>query len=166
MIAANLARYQAVVFNNISSKVVAALPQASQRTALMNYVKTGGFIGIHAVSEDNYWPDLVSNLGSKMANPTSETNPATATLKVDPQSASHPITWVRALPGGGRIDHTGIGHFGNYLNAAYSRALFLNAVYWAAGGRFHGRAARFRRRGNPSIPGRPHWTRTHRYPDL
>lgn len=191
MTAANLAKYQAVVFNNISAEVVDALPLAAQRTALIDYMKTGGFLGMHAVSEAGRWADLVSALGAKMANHTSETNPATATLNADPQAlghpilaglaatgtrlplaakvsladewytfagnprglpgvqilytldettftpagrmgADHPIAWARTMPGGGRIFYTGIGHFGNYLGAGFTRSLFVNALFWTA----------------------------------
>jgi type 1 glutamine amidotransferase len=187
---ANLAKYQTVIFNNVSAEVVDALPQASQKSALLEYMKTGGFVGLHAVTEAGRWPELVSLLGSKMANHTSETNLATATLNLDPDGeghpiitgmsatgaklslvpkiqlsdewytytsnprsvsgvkilytldektftaagtmGDHPITWVRTLPTGGRIFYSGIGHAGGFLVPAYTRSLFLNAIYWTA----------------------------------
>jgi type 1 glutamine amidotransferase len=188
--AANLAKYQTVIFNNVSAEVVDALPQADQKAALLEYMKTGGFVGLHAVTEAGRWPDMVTLLGSKMANHTSETNLATATLNLDPggeghpivtgmaatgtklplaakvtlsdewytytsnpRSVSgvkilytldektftpagtmgdHPITWVRTMPAGGRIFYSGIGHAGGFLVPAYTRSLFLNAIYWTA----------------------------------
>lgn len=99
MNAANLARYQTVVFNNISAEVVDALPQAGQRTALIEYMKTGGFVGDHAVTEANRWADMVSLVGAKMSNHTSETNLATATLDVDPGAVGHPIVAGMAATG-------------------------------------------------------------------
>jgi type 1 glutamine amidotransferase len=187
---ANLAKYQTVIFNNVSAEVVDALPQASQKSALLEYMKTGGFVGLHAVTEAGRWPEMVSLLGAKMANHTSETNLVTATLNQDPDAESHPIitgmsatgarlglaskiqlsdewytytsnprsvsgvkilytldektfapagtmgdhpiTWVRTLPTGGRIFYSGIGHAGGFLAPAYTRNLFLNAIYWTA----------------------------------
>jgi type 1 glutamine amidotransferase len=91
MNAANLAKYRTVVFDNVSSETADAFPQASQRQALLDYMKTGGFVGIHAAAEAGRWPDLVSLLGAKMTIHTSETNELTATLNADAGAAGHPI---------------------------------------------------------------------------
>ena len=91
MTAANLAKYQTVIFDNVSSETADAFPQASQRAALLDYMKTGGFVGIHAAAEAGRWPDLVSLLGAKMTIHTSETNELTAALNVDAGVASHPL---------------------------------------------------------------------------
>jgi hypothetical protein len=88
---ANLANYQTVIFNNVSAEVVDALPQLAQKNALLDYMKTGGFVANHAVSEAGRWPEMVSLLGSKMSNHTSETNLATATLNLDSGASNHPI---------------------------------------------------------------------------
>ncbi|MDB5050962.1 MAG: hypothetical protein JWO30_4033 [Fibrobacteres bacterium] len=95
----NLAKYQVVVFNNISAEVVDALPLAGQKTALLEYMKTGGFVANHAVTEAGRWPEMVSLLGAKMSNHTSEVNLATATLNLDTGSANHPIITGMAATG-------------------------------------------------------------------
>jgi type 1 glutamine amidotransferase len=87
----NLAKYQTVVFDNIPSETSDALPQASQRAALLEYMKTGGFVGNHATSEASRWTEFVALLGAKMANHTNENTMATATENVDPAAANHPV---------------------------------------------------------------------------
>lgn len=91
MNAANLAKYQTVVFDNVSSETADAFPQAAQRQALLDYMKTGGFVGIHAAAEAGRWPDLVFLLGAKMTIHTSETNELTAILNADGSAAGHAV---------------------------------------------------------------------------
>lgn len=91
MTPANLAKYQTIIFDNVSSETADALPQASQRAALLDYMQTGGFLGIHAAAEAGRWPDLVAILGAKMTIHTSETNELSATLNMDAGVADHPL---------------------------------------------------------------------------
>jgi cytochrome c len=91
MTTANLARYQTIIFDNIPAETSDALPLASQRAALLEYMKTGGFVGTHATAEAARWTEFIAVLGAKMANHTSETTMATATLNADPGAAGHPI---------------------------------------------------------------------------
>ncbi len=91
MATANLAKYQSVVFDNVSSETADAFPLASQRSALLEYMQTGGFVGIHAAAEAGRWPDLVALLGAKMTIHTSETNELTATLNADAATMTHPM---------------------------------------------------------------------------
>jgi type 1 glutamine amidotransferase len=99
MSAANLAKYRTVVFDNVSSETADALPQAAQRTALLDYIKTGGFVGIHAAAEAGRWPDLVALLGAKMTIHTSETNELTAGLNLDAGAANLPLVAGMAATG-------------------------------------------------------------------
>ncbi|GEM_PF-495928 len=100
MTAANLAKYQTVIFDNVSSETADAFPMASQKTALLDYMQTGGFVGIHAAAEAGRWPELVNLLGAKMTIHTSETNELTATLNVDAGVAAHPMITGMAGAGG------------------------------------------------------------------
>jgi len=89
---ANLAKYQTLVWDNISAETADALPLAAQRTAMLEHIKTSGFVGIHAALEANRWQEFVTLLGgAKMTVHTSETNELTAALDLDKGAANHPM---------------------------------------------------------------------------
>ncbi len=86
----NLARFDAVVFNNVSGDVFTP----DQRAALRSFIENGGgFVGIHGSGGDNSyaWEWYVDELiGAQFIGPPMNPQFQQATLNVE--DASHPVT--------------------------------------------------------------------------
>jgi glucose/arabinose dehydrogenase/type 1 glutamine amidotransferase len=91
----NLAKYKAIVFLSTTGDV---LTNATQQTALQNFVRAGGgWVGIHAAADTLYnWPWYGGLVGGYLSNHSAVVS---ATVKVidpvDPSTASLPRRWVR-----------------------------------------------------------------------
>ena len=87
--AANLGRYQAVVFLSTTGDVL----NAAQEAAFMAYIRNGGgFAGIHAAADTEYgWPWYGDLLGARFAR-----HPAPATARLQVEDRDHLST--RTLP--------------------------------------------------------------------
>ncbi|MFC3174104.1 ThuA domain-containing protein [Novosphingobium bradum] len=94
-----LARFDAVVFSNVSGDVL-TLPQ---RQAFQNFVQNGGgFVGIHAAGDNSHtaWPWYVQNIiGAKWIGHPMDPQFQKATVRVEnhehPASATLPAAWQR-----------------------------------------------------------------------
>jgi type 1 glutamine amidotransferase len=92
--AANLRRYQAVVFLSTTGDVL----NEAQQAAFMAYIRQGGgFVGIHAAADTEYgWPWYGKLLGAYFA---SHPAPAQARLRVEdrghPSTSTLPDPWAR-----------------------------------------------------------------------
>lgn len=159
--AADLARFEAVVFLNTSGDVLSD----SQQSAFEAYIRGGGgYVGVHSAADTEYdWPFYGELVGSYVARSSGlqritervedQTHAATAQLdptwvhedepydyRTDVRSSAHvlasvgdhPHTWCRTLQGG-RSFYTGNGHTSaSYAEPAF-RALLLGGIRYAAG---------------------------------
>src|SRR6201991_237684 len=92
--AANLARFQAVIFLSTTGDVL----NAAQQTAFENYIRAGGgYAGVHAAADTEYdWPWYGNLVGAYFnSHPANQT----ATVKVEdpahPSTAGLPARWSR-----------------------------------------------------------------------
>ena len=87
--AANLSRYQAVVFLSTTGDVL----NNEQQAAFMSYIRNGGgFVGIHAAADTEHgWPWYGGLVGAYFAS-----HPAPASARLRVEDRGHPST--RALP--------------------------------------------------------------------
>jgi type 1 glutamine amidotransferase len=92
--AANLARFQAVVFLNTTGDVL----DSTQQTAFEAYVRGGGgFVGVHAAADTEYdWPFYGDLVGARFASHPA-VQPATVRVedRAHPATAHLPAVWKR-----------------------------------------------------------------------
>ena len=91
--AANLARFDAVVWLSTTGDVL----NASQQTAFENYIRGGGYVGVHAASDTEYdWPWYGRLVGAYFASHPANQD---ATVRIEdpthPSTAGLPTAWPR-----------------------------------------------------------------------